>query len=251
MHHRKPFKIKSFALHLLRLRKMAPKVIPAKVPESLKQVAAGLPPMTAEELVGGPKALDGHPDLSEDEASTEVNMSGYQAMQVGKYQGRRLSNIYREDKSYIQWVRMQAKNQDTAKMSKGLLLFKAYIAFRDAAKYNRIAGNLLKGDKGKPSMTSGPSNATVSQAHKGASAVPPVRRRTMPNQKRDDADPMEVEADDTPWLRVENPDMVQRWQDMVSSKMEMWERKKRILRNRTTRNVEHARLVVESLMATS
>ena len=63
---------------------------------------------SAEEVVGGTRALDEYSDTDQDDSGLELD--GRTMMDIGKFKGQKtLAQVYTDDKSYVQWVRNHKK----------------------------------------------------------------------------------------------------------------------------------------------
>ena len=125
-------------------------VRPAKVSNDMRAVVQHYQGATAEEIVGGTKALDTAPDSEADEV-TEIN--GKTMMQVGKFKYKKtFAGIYQEDKSYVAWLRGHGAKSD---LTDPLTQLKAYIAHRDCNKFNRLAAVMISEKATPKAVTSG------------------------------------------------------------------------------------------------
>ncbi|CAE7383212.1 unnamed protein product, partial [Symbiodinium pilosum] len=168
---------------------------------------------TAEEIVGGTKALDTAPDSEADEV-TEIN-------------GKTMTT------SYVGWLRGHGAKSD---LTDPLMQLKAYIAHRDCNKFNRLAAVMIS------------EKATPKAVTFGRMSSPP-KRRIEKQPDRLIGDPMQTEVDETLWIRVgENPRLVRKWEDIVEQKMVKHTEQKRVMVNRVHRDQMRVQMLVEAVM---
>ncbi|CAE7351616.1 unnamed protein product [Symbiodinium pilosum] len=144
-------------------------------------------------VVGGHTALDLAPDLECD--GVNLAMNSRQMLTEGKYRRKKtVAEVYQEDKSYVKGVRGHGYKD---KLTGPLLQFKAYIEYRDVAKFNRLALS-----KAMPSQAVTASKPDPTVETSGRMTASPTKRRA-----KKEADKLESpDTDSGSRLKVEeNP----------------------------------------------